>query len=287
LNGKDERDAYLKLKAKNHINLRGTTRRKFCMKRVIFNQKGGVGKSTIAVNLAAIAASRGKRTLLIDIDPQCNASRYLLGEASNEVTPTLADYFEQTLNFVFYPKPIASFVHPTRFENLSLIPSHPTIGELQAKLESRHKIYKLRELLNELAKEYEEIFLDTPPAYNIFSQSALIAADSCIIPFDCDDFSRQALYTLMTNVREIKADHNPGLLIEGIVVNQFQARASLPQQLVDELKAEGLPVFDSKLSSSVRIRESHSRCLPMIHLDERHKLSVEYVALYEELQVAS
>jgi chromosome partitioning protein len=256
------------------------------MKRVIFNQKGGVGKSTIAVNLAAIAAHQGKRTLLIDIDPQCNSSRYLLGEAAKEATPTLADYFEQTLNFVLYPKPAGSFVHETGFENLMLIPSHPEIGELQSKLESRHKIYKLRDALAELAQEYDEIILDTPPAYNFFTQSALIAADRCLIPFDCDDFSRQALYTLMNNVREIKSDHNPALEIEGIVVNQFQPRASLPQRMVTELIEEGLPVLDSKLSSSVRIRESHELGLPMIHLDSRHKLSQEFVALYEELQAA-
>ncbi|HEY9104912.1 ParA family protein [Chitinimonas sp.] len=254
------------------------------MKRVIFNQKGGVGKSTIAVNLAAIAAHLGRRTLLIDMDPQCNASRYLLGEDAKTAEPTLAEYFEQALNFSLFSKSAEAFVHGSRFDNLSLIPSHPEIGELQSKLEARHKIYKLRDTLNELSKAYDEIILDTPPAYNFFTQSALIAADSCLIPFDCDDFSRQALYTLMINVAEIKADHNDNLEIEGIIVNQFQPRASLPQRMVSELKEEGLPVLDSMLSSSVKIRESHERGLPMIHLDARHKLSQEFLALYQELQ---
>jgi chromosome partitioning protein len=256
------------------------------MKRVIFNQKGGVGKSTIAVNLAAIAAHEGKKTLLIDIDPQCNSSRYLMGEAAKTATPTLAEYFEQTLNFSLFAKPANAFVHATRFENLFLIPSHPEIGELQSKLESRHKIYKLRDTLNELAKEFDEIIIDTPPAYNFFTQSALIAADGCLIPFDCDDFSRQALYTLLQNVAEIKSDHNDGLAVEGIVVNQFQPRASLPVRLVQALRDEGLPVLNSHLSSSVKIRESHERGLPMVHLDPRHKLSLEFLALYQELAKA-
>ncbi|NVM75829.1 chromosome partitioning protein [Duganella sp. SG902] len=254
------------------------------MKRVIFNQKGGVGKSTIAVNLAAIAASQGKRTLLIDIDPQCNASRYVLGATAHAVAPTLGAYFEQVLSFSMFAQPPGHYVHPTPFENLSIIVAHAELGDLQSKLESRNKIYKLRDLLRELGKEYDEIFVDTPPAYNFFSQSALIAADSCLIPFDCDDFSRQALYALMNNIKEIKADHNADLKIEGIVVNQFQPRALLPQRMVEQLKEEGLPVFASKLSSSIRIRESHERNLPMVHLDRGHKLSQEYLALYGELR---
>ena len=254
------------------------------MKRVIFNQKGGVGKSTIAVNLAAIAAHAGRKTLIIDVDPQCNSSRYLLGDAANEASPGMMDFFKSALDFQFYPKPESSYVHPTRFENLHIIPSHAEIGELQAKLESRHKIYKLRDALNALGKDFDEIVIDTPSAYNFFTQSALIAADTCLIPFDCDDFARQALYALLGNVREVQADHHPELRIEGIVVNQFQPRSRLPQRLVDELIAEGLPVLDSKLSSSVRIRESHELNTPLIHMDARHKLSQEFVSLFDELQ---
>lgn len=257
------------------------------MKRCVFNQKGGVGKSTIAVNLAAIAAYQGKKTLLIDMDSQCNSSRYLLGDSAKEVTPTIATFFEEMLGYSFYPKAPNTYTHATQFDNLHVIPSHPSLGDLQNKLESRHKIYKLRDALNDLAKEYDEIIIDTPPAYGFFSQVALIASDTCLIPFDCDDFSREALYTLMNNISEIRADHNANLQIEGIVVNQFQPRANLPQRLVDELIAEGLPVLNSKLSSSVIIRESHSQRMPMIHLDKNHKLSNEFLALYSELQVES
>ncbi|MEY2686528.1 MAG: hypothetical protein RL375_726, partial [Pseudomonadota bacterium] len=130
---------------------------------------------------------------------------------------------------------------------------------------------------------YDRIYIDTPPALNFYTRSALIAAQGCLIPFDCDDFSRRALYTLLANVAEIQSDHNRDLQVEGIVVNQFQPRANLPAKLVGELIAEGLPVLQPYLSSSVKIKESHERALPMIHLDPRHKLTQELVALHDAL----
>jgi chromosome partitioning protein len=252
------------------------------MRRVIFNQKGGVGKSTIVCNLAAISASQGVRTLVIDLDPQGNSSQYLLGAQALGAQPNLADFFETALSFSFKEAEIDAFIHNTSFENLDIIPSHPNLDALQSKLESRYKIYKLRDALKNL-DGYDTVYIDTPPALNFFTRSALIAVKHCLIPVDCDDFSRRALYSVLENVQEIQHDHNPDLKVEGIVINQFQPRASLPQQLVQELLDEGLPVLNSYLSQSVRIRESHQSAKPMIYLEPRHKLSQEYLALHREL----
>ena len=253
------------------------------MRRVVFNQKGGVGKSTITCNLAAISAHAGKRTLVIDLDPQGNSTHYLLGRSGADLDATLADFFDQTLNFRLNPKDTSEFIVASPFERLHVMPSHPGLEDLQGKLESRYKIYKLRDALDELADDYDVIYIDTPPALNFYTRSALIAANGCLIPFDCDDFSRRALYALLDNVQEIRADHNRDLQVEGIVVNQFQPRASLPQKLVQELIEEGLPVLEPYLSSSVKIKESHEHCRPMVHLDPKHKLSQEYLALHDTL----
>ncbi|APR04863.1 Chromosome (plasmid) partitioning protein ParA [Thauera chlorobenzoica] len=250
---------------------------------MVFNQKGGVGKSTITCNLAAISARQGRRTLVVDLDPQGNSTQYLLGAAGDALEATLAGFFDQTLNFKLSPRATAEFVVATPFAGLHLMPSHPQLEELQGKLESRYKIYKLRDALDELADDYDCIWIDTPPALNFFTRSALIAADACLIPFDCDEFSRRALYALLENVAEIRGDHNRDLAVEGIVVNQFQPRASLPQKVVQELVDEGLPVLQPYLSASVRIKESHAQAMPMIHLDPRHKLTQEFVALHDAL----
>lgn len=274
------------------------------MRRVVFNQKGGVGKSSITVNLAAISAARGRRTLVIDLDSQSNSSQYLLGEkATNSqnnptLEPNIESFFDEILNASQSKGLIGSalgsilknkergldaVIHGTPFTNLSVIPSSPNLGAIEHALQSKHKIFKLRDALNALDSQYDEIFIDTPPAFNFFTLSALIAADRVIIPFDCDVFSRRALLTLLENVVEAKGDHNPNLEVEGIVVNQYQSQAKLPQQMVQELKDEGLPVFTTMLPSSVIMKESHQKNKPLIHLSPDHKLTLAYVNLFDEI----
>ena len=256
------------------------------MRRVIFNQKGGVGKSTITCNLAAISAIDDKKTLVIDLDIQGNSTHYLLGRKVTNADQTLAHFYKESLGVSLFGKTssgdLRDVIHETPFPNLYVVPSHPEMESLQSRLESRYKIYKLKEALDTL-HDFDRIYIDTPPVLNFFSRSALIAAKQCVIPFDCDAFSREALLTLLDAITEIKADHNADLNVEGIVVNLFQGRANLPNQLVNELIEQGLPVLNTKLSVSVKVRESHSDSKPLIHYAPDHKLTEEFIALHEEL----
>ena len=273
--------------------------------RVVFNQKGGVGKSSIAVNLAAISAYQGFKTLLIDLDPQANSSQYLLGDDATysvdkpALEPNVENYFEEVLGntqskgllsnaigsiLKNRSKGLESYVHQSPFKNLDVIPASPTLGALAHALESKHKIYKLRDALQQLAGQYDRVYIDTPPAFNFFTLSALIAAERVLIPFDCDVFSKRALKTLIENVIETQDDHNDRLEIEGIVVNQFQAQAKLPREVVQQLKDEGLPVLESMLPPSILMKESHLKNQPLIHLATDHKLTQAYQSLFNEIE---
>jgi chromosome partitioning protein len=254
------------------------------MRRVVFNQKGGVGKSSIACNLAAISAFEGYRTLLIDLDAHANSTHYLTGLGGDDVPLGIADFFKQTLFPVPSSMKAQVHIHETPFNNLYLIAASSELGDLQSKLETRFKTQKLSKLLDRLDEDYERIYIDTPPGLNFYSVSALIAADRCLIPFDCDSFSRQAIYAVLREIEEIKSDHNERLEVEGIVVNQYQVRNALPQRLLDELIGEKMPILPVYLMSSVKMRESHQACKPLIYLDPQHKLSRQFEALFDLLE---
>jgi len=252
------------------------------MKRVVFNRKGGVGKSTITCNLAAVAASQGKNVLVVDLDPQANTTSYL-GHSGKDNVVGIAEFMESTISRNYREFTSEDYIRKTCFDNLSLISASYSLIDLESKLEAKHKIYKLRDFLNNLHEDFDEIYIDTPPALNFFTLSALISADTCILPYDCDVFARDAMIDLMDELEEIIEDHNPELTIEGVVVNQFQARARLPQQAVEELEKAGFTLLKPYISSSVKVKESHATHTPLVFMDPKHKITLEFIELYRSL----
>ena len=252
------------------------------MIRVVFNRKGGVGKSSIACNLAAVAASQGKKSLVVDLDPQANSTSYLGHDGKDDVVG-ISEFFESQIAYKYRDFKPEDFVRETPFENLFLVSANRSLIDHEQKLESRHKIYKLRDFLGALKDNFDIIFIDTPPALNFYTLSALIASERCLIPFDCDAFSKDALVDLIEAIEEIIDDHNADLEIEGVVINQFQARAKIPQAAVDDLKKAGYPVLEPYLSSSVKMKESHALGSPLAFLAPKHKLSQEFAELYKKL----
>lgn len=251
--------------------------------RVVFNQKGGVGKSTISTNLAAVSATRGFKTLLVDLDAQGNATHYV-GVNVNENTKTAADLLKQTVGWFSSSENTKDFILATPFDHLHVLASSPELAKIERELESRYKMYKLKECLAELSQEYDHIFIDTPPNFGFYSKAALIAANTFLVPFDCDHFSAQAIDKLLENAAELRSDHNPELVFEGVIINQFNATANLPSQLIESLQSKGLPVVNAFLSASVKIRESHTHQKPMIHFAPKHKLTQQFVALFDQLK---
>lgn len=255
------------------------------MKRVIFNQKGGVGKTSITANLAAAFAKAGKKTLVVDLDAQANCSTYLLGERMDTVDNTVADFFASTLSFRLFQDSLQQTIYPTDYENLYCIPADDSLKELQPKLEGRYKIFKLCEAIDVAVEKlgFDEVLFDTPPALNFYSMSALMAVDKVLIPFDCDAFSADAIAQVLEAVEEVKADHRPNLAVEGVVINHFQAQAKLPHLIIEDLVDQGLTILEPYLSSSVIMRESHSAGIPLPFYKPSHKLTKDFMGLAKNL----
>lgn len=255
------------------------------MKRAVFNQKGGVGKTSITCNLAAAMAKLGRKVLVVDLDSQANTSKYLLGDRMDRVQATIVDFFNSTLSFRLFQDSLMDTIYETEYPGLFLIPAHDSLKELQPKLEGRYKIFKLCEAID-VAREklgFDEVLFDTPPALNFYSMSSLLAADRVLIPFDCDAFSEDAVDQVMTAVAEVSQDHRPDLKVEGVVINHFQSQAKLPKTTIERLIKKGLPVLEPYLTSSVIMRESHSEGTPLPFYKPSHKLTLEFMALAQKL----
>lgn len=256
-----------------------------CIRRVVFNQKGGVGKTSIACNLAASYAASGKKTLVIDLDAQGNSSHYLMCEGSFG-GKTVSDFFESTLSTIkLFGQPVSDFLYRTDFENLWVIPADERLAEIQPKLEARYKIFKLAQAIDELIAKhrFDAVFIDTPPALNFYSMSALMASDRVLVPFDCDAFSASAVQQVAEIVHEVATDHRPDLVIEGIVINHFQSQANHHKAAIESIAKLGFPLLKPYLSPSVVMRESHAARVPLIFYKTTHKLAQEFQALARHL----
>ncbi len=249
--------------------------------RVIYNQKGGVGKTTLAVNLAACAAQKGFRTLLIDSDPQGNASNYVLGEKAPE--KTLADYYESCLHLNLFRQSILDYVTAqTKIPNLHLVACNRELENLRTKLENKHKIMKLRDGLKN--NTYDHVYFDPPPANDFFSLSCLIAATEILVPIDCDAFSLRAATEIKNTIEEVMEDHNPSLKILGIIVNQYQKGTKHSAEIVKELSKIGFTILEPYIPTSVKVRESHSENRPLVVGHKDHPVAQAIMSLFEKLE---
>jgi chromosome partitioning protein len=249
--------------------------------RVVFNQKGGVGKTTLATNLATCAALAGHRTLLIDADPNANATTHLLGR---EQPPprTLAHFFDACLGLSLFRQSVTEFVVASaRVPGLHVLAGDRRLDDLRPKLESRHKINKLRDGLVSLP--YDHVYFDTPPTLDFYSLSCLIAAQELLIPIDCDAFSVQAAQEVRKAVDEVRQDHNPQLVITGVVVNHYQRSTRHASRMVGELRRLGFRVLEPFIPASVKVRESHSEKAPFLMRHGDHAVGKALKGVFEAI----
>lgn len=249
------------------------------MSRVIAvaNQKGGVGKSTTAINLSACLAEKGKRVLIIDVDPQGNATSGL-GVDKNSAETTL---YELMLGEVEIEQVLVKNV----IDNLDLIPSNINLSGAEIELlEIEDKEYVLRNSISQVRDSYDYIIMDCPPSLNMLTINALTASNSVIVPIQCEYYALEGLSQLIQTIELVKDRLNESLYIEGIVFTMYDARTNLSMQVVENVKSHlQQHIYNTVIPRNVRLAEAPSYGEPVILYDSKSTGAESYRALAGEV----
>lgn len=243
----------------------------------IFNQKGGVGKTTTNINLGAALANLGKAVLMIDMDPQGNTTSGI-GVVKRDLKNTIYDILVEDS---FDPR---DAVMQTGTPGLDIIPANVELAGAEVELVSmKGREQKLKEAIKSLRESYDYIFIDCPPSLGLLTINALAAVDSVLIPIQCEFYALEGVTHLMSTIDLVKRSMNPNLYIEGVILNMFDSRTKLSEQVVDEVKKFfGDYLYETIIPRNIRLAEAPSHGIPVMEYDPQAIGSTAYVAFAQE-----